>query len=38
MKHMCLVFEAFDMNLREALRVYGKGRGLSLEAVRSYGL
>ncbi|EGR27102.1 serine threonine protein kinase, putative [Ichthyophthirius multifiliis] len=35
-KHLCLVFEYLAMNLREALKIYGKGKGFSLEAVRSY--
>lgn len=37
-RHLCLVFELMDMNLREALRIYGKGKGLSLDAVRSYAM
>ncbi|EAR92852.2 cyclin-dependent kinase-like Serine/Threonine kinase family protein (macronuclear) [Tetrahymena thermophila SB210] len=35
-KHMCLVFECFAMNLRDALKEYGKGKGFSLDVVRSY--
>ena len=38
--HLCLVFEAFSMNLREALRKYGKVQGkevgISLQATRLY--
>lgn len=35
-KHICLVFECFAMNLREALKQFGKGKGFSLDVVRSY--
>ena len=27
-KHLCLIFESMDMNLREAIRTYGKGSPL----------
>jgi len=37
-RHLCLVFELMEMNLRDALRIYGKGKGLSLDAVRSYAM
>jgi serine/threonine-protein kinase PRP4 len=37
-KHLVLIFEPMDINLREALKQYGRGKGLSLEAVRSYGM
>jgi serine/threonine-protein kinase PRP4 len=34
--HLCLVFEAMDMNLRELTKRYGRGIGLSINAVRVY--
>jgi len=34
--HLCLVFESFDMNLRDAVKKFGSDGGLSLMAVRSY--
>eukprot|EP00123_Amoebidium_parasiticum_P016851 comp23609_c2_seq1/m.40149 comp23609_c2_seq1/g.40149 ORF comp23609_c2_seq1/g.40149 comp23609_c2_seq1/m.40149 type:complete len:781 (-) comp23609_c2_seq1:156-2498(-) len=34
--HLCIVFEGLQMNLRELLRKYGKGVGLSIQAVRTY--
>ena len=34
--HLCLVFEALHMNLREILKKYGKDVGLHIKAVRSY--
>lgn len=34
--HLCLVFEALSMNLREVLKKYGKDVGLHVKAVRSY--
>ena len=34
--HLCLVFEALNMNLREILKKYGKDVGLHIDAVRSY--
>ncbi|KAM3138802.1 hypothetical protein pb186bvf_009005 [Paramecium bursaria] len=37
-KHICLVFESMDMNLREAIKVYGQGKGLGLDAIRSYAM
>jgi serine/threonine-protein kinase PRP4 len=33
-EHLCLVFEAMDMNLRSLLKKYGKNVGLGLLAVR----
>jgi serine/threonine-protein kinase PRP4 len=36
-KHLCLVYELMDLNLRELLTKFGKGVGLSLEAVALYG-
>jgi len=33
-EHLCLVFEAMDMNLRSLLKKYGKGVGLGIPAVR----
>ena len=35
--HLCLVYEFMEMNLRETLAKYGKGIGLSLDGVCSYG-
>ena len=35
-KHLCLVFESMDRDLRETLKMYGRRIGLSLEAVKSY--
>ncbi|CAD8204940.1 unnamed protein product [Paramecium octaurelia] len=37
-KHLCLVFESLDLNLRDALKVYTKGQGLDLSAIRSYAM
>jgi len=34
--HTCLVFESLQMNLREVLRKYGVGRGISMQGVRLY--
>jgi len=34
--HLCLVFEALEMNLRETLQKFGKGIGLSIEGVCLY--
>ncbi|KAL4437548.1 hypothetical protein ABPG77_003529 [Micractinium sp. CCAP 211/92] len=34
--HLCLVFEPMDMNLRELTKRYGRGIGLSINAVRVY--
>lgn len=34
--HMCLVFEAMDMNLTEVIKMYGHKVGLNIKAVRSY--
>jgi len=35
-RHLCLVFEPMDQDLRETLKIFGKKVGLSLDAVRSY--
>lgn len=35
-KHLCLVFECMEMNLRETLKKFGRGIGLSLDGVRHY--
>ncbi len=35
--HMCLVFESLAMNLRDLVKRYGKGGGISIEAVRVFG-
>lgn len=34
--HLCLVFEAMAMNLREVCKKYGSGMGLHISAVKSY--
>ena len=34
--HLCLVFEALDMNLRDLTKKYGRGIGLHISAVRAY--
>jgi len=34
--HLCMVFEALHLNLRELLRKYGREVGISITAVRSY--
>ncbi|KAL3316842.1 Serine/threonine-protein kinase PRP4 [Cichlidogyrus casuarinus] len=34
--HLCMVFEALSMNLREVLKKYGHNIGLHITAVRSY--
>lgn len=34
--HLCLVFEALSLNLREVLKRYGKDTGISIKAVRIY--
>ena len=36
-RHSCMVFESMEMDLRKLIRRVGRGRGLSLEAVRSFG-
>jgi len=35
--HLCIVFECLHQNLREVLKNFGKGAGLSLEGVKMYG-
>lgn len=34
--HLCLVFEAMSMNLREIVKRFGKDVGINLRAVRAY--
>ncbi|KAH9444450.1 hypothetical protein Pst134EA_031915 [Puccinia striiformis f. sp. tritici] len=34
--HLCLVFEAMSMNLREVVKRFGKDVGINLRAVRAY--
>lgn len=34
--HLCLVFEAAEMNLREVLKKYGRDEGINIDAVRRY--
>ena len=34
--HLCLVFEAMAMNLREVMKKYGSGTGLHINAVKNY--
>ncbi|KAJ2228887.1 U4/U6 small nuclear ribonucleoprotein prp4 [Coemansia sp. RSA 518] len=36
--HLCLCFELMSLNLREVVRKYGRDSGLSLQAVRVYGM
>lgn len=35
-KHLCLVFELMESDMRELLKKYGKNVGLNLDAVRTY--
>lgn len=35
-KHLILVFELMEMDLRSAIKTFGKKLGLSIESVRSY--
>ena len=35
--HLCLVYEAMGLNLRETLNKYGRNKGLSLDGVVLYG-
>jgi serine/threonine-protein kinase PRP4 len=35
--HLCICFENLEMNLREVIRRYGDGIGLSIAGVREYG-
>lgn len=35
-KHLILVFELMEMDLRQVLKTFGKSVGLSMESVRSY--
>jgi len=35
-KHLVLIFELMEMDLRHAIKTFGKKLGLSLESVRSY--
>nr|ADI46819.1 PRP4f [Volvox carteri f. nagariensis] len=35
-KHMCLVFEPMDMNLRDLTKKYGRNKGLNVTAVAMY--
>ena len=34
--HLCLVFEAAEMNLREVIKKYGRNAGINIDAVRRY--
>ncbi|XP_049851059.1 uncharacterized protein LOC126324753 isoform X2 [Schistocerca gregaria] len=34
--HLCLVFEALDLNLREVVKKYGHNVGISIQGVRIY--
>ena len=34
--HVCMVFEALDMNLREVVKKFGRDVGINLKAVRTY--
>ena len=35
-KHLCLVFELLNQDLRETLKQFGKRQGLSMDAVKLY--
>lgn len=35
--HLCFVFEKYDANLRDVIKKFGKGVGINIAAVRSYG-
>ena len=35
--HLCFVFEKYDANLRDIIKKFGKGVGINIAAVRSYG-
>ena len=35
-KHLVLIFELMEMDLRGAIKTFGKKLGLSIESVRSY--
>ncbi len=35
-KHLCLIFESMDRDLRETIKLYGKKIGLSIEIVKKY--
>ena len=35
-KHLCLIFESMEMDLRETIKTVGKKIGLSIEWVRLY--
>ena len=35
-KHLCLVLEAMEYNLREVIQTFGGGIGITLSAVRFY--
>lgn len=35
-KHLCIVFEQMDRDLRDTLKMFGRRIGLSIEAVKSY--
>ncbi len=34
--HVCMVFEALSMNLREVVKKFGRGVGINLDAVQTY--
>jgi len=36
--HVCMVFEALSMNLREVVKKFGRGVGINLDAVQTYSL
>jgi serine/threonine-protein kinase PRP4 len=35
--HTCFVFDQYDANLRDVIKKFGKGVGINIAAVRSYG-
>lgn len=36
-EHTCMVFERYEMDLRQCLKKFGRGVGIKLEALRIYG-
>ena len=35
--HLCIIYECLSINLRETLSKFGKDKGISLDAICSYG-
>jgi serine/threonine-protein kinase PRP4 len=36
-EHICMVFERYEMDLRQVLKKFGRGVGIKLDAIRVYG-